>query len=98
MTFNVSFQVQYPNSIKLKVAKISSSNSGHQQRCGVFAMETVEPNKVIVEFTGEVIRLDVARVREEKYWKLGFGVPPNIFKFDDEYVSTTGYTRMQQII
>lgn len=48
-------------------------------------METVEPNKVVVEFTGEVIRLDAAYTREEKYDEME--VVPNMFQFDDEYVS-----------
>ena len=78
--------VQYPNSIKLKVIKSTSATA--QQKYGVFAMETVEPNKVIVEFTGQVIRLDVAYTREERYWETG--IQPNMFKVDDEYVSFFG--------
>lgn len=75
--------IQYPNSIKLKVAKVLVPH----QRCGVFAMETVEPNKIVVEFTGEIMRLDAAYTREAKYDEIG--LIPNMFKFDDELVSIT---------
>jgi len=47
-------------------------------------METVEPNKIVVEFTGEVLRLDAAYTREMKYEEMG--LLPNMFKFDDEFV------------
>jgi SET domain-containing protein len=81
---NMPFKlVQYPNSIKLKVAKVLVPST---QKNGVFAMETVEPNKTVVEFTGEILRLDAAYTRELRYEEMG--IASNMFKFDEEYVSS----------
>jgi hypothetical protein len=48
-------------------------------------METVEPNKTVIEFTGEIVRLDVAHARESHYAEQGIRYV--MFKCDEEFVS-----------
>ncbi len=40
---------------------------------GLFALEKIDKNDMVIEYVGEIIRQSVADLREKKYEKLGIG-------------------------
>lgn len=53
---------------------------------GLFAVEDVQPNELIIEYVGELIRSTVADAREVGYTKRGIG-SSYLFRLDADYVS-----------
>ena len=45
----------------------------HIHDWGLFALEPIAPEEMIIEYTGEVIRVPVADAREKKYARQGIG-------------------------
>lgn len=52
---------------------------------GLFAMETIEANDMVIEYIGEVIRQKVADTREIGYEKMGIG-SSYLFRVDDDTI------------
>eukprot|EP00271_Cylindrocystis_brebissonii_P008888 TRINITY_DN2340_c2_g2_i1.p1 TRINITY_DN2340_c2_g2~~TRINITY_DN2340_c2_g2_i1.p1 ORF type:complete len:1349 (-),score=250.34 TRINITY_DN2340_c2_g2_i1:986-5032(-) len=52
---------------------------------GLLAMETIEPEEFIIEYTGEVIRRTISDMRERRYEKMGLG-SSYLFRIDDDLV------------
>mmetsp|Transcript_37127 Transcript_37127/g.58448 ORF Transcript_37127/g.58448 Transcript_37127/m.58448 type:complete len:446 (-) Transcript_37127:76-1413(-) len=49
---------------------------------GLFALDRIEPNELVIEYIGEVVREKVADTREERYEKKGMG-SSYMFRMDD---------------
>ena len=49
------------------------SRRSHIHDWGLFALEPIAPEEMIIEYTGEVIRVPVADAREKKYARQGIG-------------------------
>jgi len=52
---------------------------------GLFAMETIEQNDMVIEYIGEIIRQKVADEREKRYEKIGIG-SSYLFRVDDDTI------------
>lgn len=52
---------------------------------GLYAMENISANDMIIEYVGEIIRQQVADMREKKYLKSGIG-SSYLFRIDDSTV------------
>ncbi|KAI9012379.1 hypothetical protein DFJ74DRAFT_683574 [Hyaloraphidium curvatum] len=52
---------------------------------GLFAMEKIEANDIVIEYIGETIRQKVADHREKYYERMGIG-SSYMFRIDDEFV------------
>lgn len=69
---------------------VTSSSSQPKNICvdsvqGLFAMEPIDANDMVIEYVGEVIRYRVADVREKRYEQVGIG-SSYLFRIDDETV------------
>jgi histone-lysine N-methyltransferase SETD1 len=52
---------------------------------GLFALEAITADDMVIEYIGEVVRLKVADAREKRYEKVGIG-SSYLFRVDDEVV------------
>lgn len=52
---------------------------------GLFALEPIEANAMIIEYVGEVIRQKVADTREKRYERMGIG-SSYMFRIDDDLI------------
>ena len=52
---------------------------------GLYAMETIQPNEMVCEYVGELVRSSVADLREAKYLKQGIG-SSYLFRIDADVV------------
>ncbi|KAI6192468.1 SET domain protein [Aphelenchoides fujianensis] len=52
---------------------------------GLFTLEDIAPNDMIIEYVGEIIRSTVADAREVNYTKLGIG-SSYLFRMDEDFV------------
>lgn len=60
---------------------------------GLFAMEAIQRDDMVIEYVGEVVRQAVADMREERYTKLGMG-SSYLFRIDESNVvdaTSAGY-------
>ena len=55
---------------------------------GLFAMEEIPADSMVVEYVGEVVRQIVADERERRYERLGIG-SSYLFRMDDQVVDAT---------
>eukprot|EP00127_Corallochytrium_limacisporum_P005750 Clim_evm129s210 gene=Clim_evmTU129s210 len=58
---------------------------------GLFAMERIEPDDMVIEYVGELIRIRVADIREEEYERMGIG-SSYLFRVDEEWVIDATFT------
>jgi len=58
--------------LKLRKKHLRFARS-HIHDWGLFALEPIAPEEMIIEYTGEVIRVPVADAREKKYARQGIG-------------------------
>lgn len=56
---------------------------------GLYALEPIAPDDMIIEYVGQKIRNAVADVREKNYELRGIG-SSYLFRIDDEIVSSIG--------
>lgn len=54
---------------------------------GLFTLEDIQPNDMIIEYVGELIRPAIADVREFRYTRKGIG-SSYLFRMDDDLVSS----------
>ncbi|KAL0489521.1 histone-lysine N-methyltransferase [Acrasis kona] len=52
---------------------------------GLFALENIDLNDLVIEYVGEIVRQQVADVREKRYERMGIG-SSYLFRLDDEYI------------
>lgn len=52
---------------------------------GLYAMETIQPNEMVCEYVGELCRVAVSEVREQRYMKQGIG-SSYLFRIDGDIV------------
>ena len=52
---------------------------------GLFAMEDIEAHEMVIEYVGEIIRFQVAELREKQYERVGIG-SSYLFRIDDENI------------
>ena len=52
---------------------------------GLFAMEDIEAHEMVIEYVGEIIRFQVAELREKQYERVGIG-SSYLFRVDDENI------------
>ncbi|KAL9651213.1 hypothetical protein ABK040_008284 [Willaertia magna] len=52
---------------------------------GLFALETIEKDEMVIEYVGEVVRQHVADIREKRYEKMGIG-SSYLFRLDDDFI------------
>lgn len=52
---------------------------------GLFALETIEKDEMVIEYIGELIRQHLSDIREKRYEKMGIG-SSYLFKLDSELV------------
>lgn len=52
---------------------------------GLFAMEDIEAHEMVIEYVGEMIRFQVAELREKQYERVGIG-SSYLFRVDDENI------------
>jgi histone-lysine N-methyltransferase SETD1 len=52
---------------------------------GLYAMETIQPNEMVCEYVGELCRVAVSEVREQRYMKQGIG-SSYLFRIDGDVV------------
>jgi SET domain-containing protein len=57
---------------------------------GLFALESIDVNDMVIEYVGEVVRYKVADEREKRYEKVGIG-SSYLFKVDDDTVIDATY-------
>jgi histone-lysine N-methyltransferase SETD1 len=55
---------------------------------GLFTLEDIQPNEMIIEYVGEVIRSTIADTRELAYTRRGIG-SSYLFRMDEDSVSTS---------
>ncbi|KAF0979969.1 hypothetical protein FDP41_001122 [Naegleria fowleri] len=52
---------------------------------GLFALETIEKDEMVIEYVGEVIREALSDIREKRYEQIGIG-SSYLFRLDDDYI------------
>jgi [histone H3]-lysine4 N-trimethyltransferase SETD1 len=52
---------------------------------GLFAMEDIEAHEMVIEYVGEIIRFQIAELREKQYERIGIG-SSYLFRVDDENI------------
>jgi hypothetical protein len=52
---------------------------------GLFALENIDVNDMVIEYVGEIVRQHVADVREKRYERMGIG-SSYMFRLDNEYI------------
>jgi histone-lysine N-methyltransferase SETD1 len=52
---------------------------------GLFALENIDLNDMVIEYVGEIVRQHVADVREKRYERMGIG-SSYMFRLDNEYI------------
>jgi [histone H3]-lysine4 N-trimethyltransferase SETD1 len=52
---------------------------------GLFAMEDIEAHEMVIEYVGEIVRFQVAELREKQYERVGIG-SSYLFRVDDENI------------
>lgn len=52
---------------------------------GLFALEHIEKNEMVIEYIGEIIRQKVADIREKRYEKVGIG-SSYLFRIDEDTI------------
>jgi histone-lysine N-methyltransferase SETD1 len=52
---------------------------------GLFAMEDIDAHEMVIEYVGEIIRFQVAELREKQYERVGIG-SSYLFRVDDENI------------
>ena len=52
---------------------------------GLFALETIDANDMVIEYIGEIVREKVADIREKSYEKMGIG-SSYLFRIDDNTI------------
>ncbi|KAI9205864.1 SET domain-containing protein [Polychytrium aggregatum] len=52
---------------------------------GLFAMERIEANEMVIEYIGEIVRQKIADIREQQYEKSGIG-SSYLFRIDDDTI------------
>ncbi|KAG4081302.1 hypothetical protein H8356DRAFT_1321915 [Neocallimastix lanati (nom. inval.)] len=52
---------------------------------GLFAMERIDANDMVIEYIGEIIRQKIADIREKQYERMGIG-SSYLFRIDDDTV------------
>lgn len=52
---------------------------------GLFALEPIEQNDMVIEYIGDIIRQKIADVREKKYEKMGIG-SSYLFRIDEDTI------------
>jgi histone-lysine N-methyltransferase SETD1 len=57
---------------------------------GLFTLEDIQPNDMIIEYVGEVIRPTIADVREFNYTRRGIG-SSYLFRMNDDSVSFSSH-------
>jgi SET domain-containing protein len=57
----------------------------HIHEWGLFALETIEPNDIVIEYVGEVIGQKVADRREKEYEAIGIG-SSYLFRVDEDTI------------
>lgn len=72
------------NQLKFRKKQLQFGRSGIHS-WGLFAMETIAAEEMVIEYVGQMIRKHVAEVREKKYEASGIG-SSYLFRVDDEYV------------
>jgi len=53
---------------------------------GLYALETIAPDEMIIEYVGEKIRFNVADMREKRYERRGIG-SSYLFRIDNDQAS-----------
>lgn len=72
------------NQLKTRKKRIKFAKSGIHD-WGLFAMERIDQNDMVIEYIGEVIRQKVADTREKAYEKMGIG-SSYLFRLDDDLI------------
>lgn len=72
------------NQLRTRKKKLKFSRSPIHD-WGLYAMEKIEPNEMVIEYVGEVIRQQVADKREKYYERTGIG-SSYLFRVDDDAV------------
>ena len=72
------------NQLKARKKKLKFAKSPIHE-WGLFALECIESNDMVIEYIGEVIRQKVADAREKKYEKIGIG-SSYLFRVDEDTI------------
>lgn len=72
------------NQLKVRQKKLKFRRSPIHD-WGVYAVEPIEPNSMVIEYIGELIRSAVCEVREKRYEESGLG-STYLFRLDDDNV------------
>ncbi|KAJ1517472.1 Histone-lysine N-methyltransferase setd1b [Coelomomyces lativittatus] len=72
------------SSLKARSKALQFARSGIHQ-WGLYALEPIEKDELVIEYVGEIIRQQVADVREQRYEKEGIG-SSYLFRLDDDRV------------
>jgi histone-lysine N-methyltransferase SETD1 len=72
------------NSLKVRKKRLKCAKSSIHD-WGLFALERIEKDDMVIEYIGEVIRQQVADCREKKYEKMGIG-SSYLFRVDEDTI------------
>uniref|UniRef100_A0A1I8H2I9 [histone H3]-lysine(4) N-trimethyltransferase n=2 Tax=Macrostomum lignano TaxID=282301 RepID=A0A1I8H2I9_9PLAT len=72
------------NQLKFRKKKLKFDRSGIHS-WGLFALETIAQDEMVVEYTGQIIRRSIAETREQAYERAGIG-SSYLFRIDDAFV------------
>ena len=75
--------MQYRNAV-LNPKKVEVGPS-KIHRIGLFTLENLKPDDILIEYVGEIIRNEVADQREIRYKEKGIG-DCYMFRIDDDYI------------
>jgi len=75
------------NQLKSRKKKLKFDKSSIHE-WGLFALEPISMNEMVIEYIGEIIRQKVSDIRERRYEKLGID-SSYMFRMDDEIIDAT---------
>lgn len=72
------------NQLKARKKKLKFARSLIHE-WGLFALEKIEQNDMVIEYIGEIIRQKIADIREKRYEKMGIG-SSYLFRIDEDTI------------
>jgi len=72
------------NQLKARKKELKFAKSAIHE-WGLFAMERIDANDMVIEYIGEIIRQKIADIREKQYERMGIG-SSYLFRIDDDTV------------
>ncbi|XP_072289965.1 histone-lysine N-methyltransferase SETD1B-A-like [Eucyclogobius newberryi] len=96
-TFNADSDLVKFNQLRFRKKRIRFSRS-HIHEWGLFAMEPIAADEMVIEYVGEVIRQVIADMREQRYEEEGIG-SSYLFRVDlDTIIDATKYGNLARFI